>query len=206
MIFFYLCLSLFFISTPIGAHESSAELSTDRVFYRFYLLNRLKPSIELVLHVIEKEAEYSTGLVELICTLDVTETHQFSHPVVQNEIKQMCMNHDSQVLIKLIKTLKQYRYIRDDQYVKEVVMLLLVVHKNILTNIASRNYTHVNHAMSSYSLMQDMTLEELLETLDSASDALEQMYEYVSLPSILRPSYCIGLGLFVGAALWLAYR
>lgn len=207
MIFLYLCLSMFSIFSPtLCAHKQyneHKELSTDRVFYRFYLLNRLKPSIDLFIDLIEKETTHPTGLLELMCTLDGTATQQFSHPIVKNEVKHMCMNHDSQTLIRLIKTLKQYRYIHDDVYVKEVVMLLLVIYKNVIANITSKGYSTEG---SDYSHMQDMSLEELLETLDTASDSLEQTYENSSLSSFPKPSYYIGLGLIAGVALWLTYK
>lgn len=207
MIFFYLCLSMFSIlSSPLIAQEQSSkhkELSTDRVFYRFYLLNRLKPSLDLFIALIEKEEAHSTGLLEQICTLDVATIHQFSNPIVQNEVKHMCMKHDSQTLIKLVKTLKQYRYIHDDLYVKEVVMLLLVIYKNMLASVSSKRYAT---EVSGYSHMQDMSLEELLETLDTASDSLQTYENSSELPFFLKPSYCIGFGLIAGVALWLAYR
>lgn len=197
---------LYFSSVLIVSCGQEDLLSTDKVFERFYLLHRLAPSIDFFIQLIEEKTKTSPHFIESICTLDPAITEQFTHPLVQKSVKHMCMYHDSQTLIRLISTLKHYRHINDDLYVKEVVMLLLVTYNNMISQFCSKHACANNECSLSYD-MQDMTIEELLQTLDEASDSLTDTYASgTSLSTCFQPAHGVLLGVLAGISLYLFSR
>lgn len=197
---------LYFSSIPTASCGQEDLLSTDKVFERFYLLHRLEPSIDFFIQLIERKAKTSPDFIESICTFDPAVTEQFKHPLVQKNVKHMCMYHDSQTLIRLISTLKHYRHINDDLYVKEVVMLLLVTYNNMISQFCSKHACTSSECSLSYE-MQDMTVEELLQTLDEASDSLTGTYEQGTIFGFcIQPVHAIALGLLASISLYLLYQ
>lgn len=165
------------------AHENTAPalLSTDRVFYRFYLLQRLKPAVDLFLKIVNEKSLHDTGSLELICSFKDTQIELFVHPLVQKNVLYLCAHNDSKALIRLIETLNQYRYIHDDAYVKEVVMLLLIVYENIVFNLIPTKKIHlsktaIEQIASTHDQITTAPLNTLLHTLDTVCDELEQLY------------------------------
>lgn len=166
---------------------TSMSLSTERVFYRFYLLQRLKPAIDLFLSILNEKSLHDTGSLERICTFQQSQIELFTHPLIQKNVLHMCAHHDSKALIRLIETVSHYRYINDDEYVKEVVMLLLIVYENIIKSLAQPSkmeeldykkqsvYT-VGRPNTAQADMTTASLDTLLNTLDSVSEELEQYY------------------------------
>lgn len=221
----YLVLSCFSCSSsdsPSVAHNSveydytqAMPLSTERVFYRFYLLQRLKPATNLFLKIINEKSLHDTGSLERICALQESQMALFAHPLIQKNMWYMCAHKDTKPLIRLIETVSQYRHINDDQYVKEVVMLLLIVYENIIKTFADQSELklEINNARSApleqsavaTEMAANPSLETLLNTLDEVSQELEQLYQIKesTTPFLWKPFATIIT--LTGTAAWLWY-
>lgn len=207
-------LQLFFMSLVWGTaytqanlatSENRPELSTDRVFYRFYLLQRLQPVVDLFLHIINEKTLQESDSLRHICSFQEAQLNLFVHPLVKTAVLHICANHDSKALMQLITTLRNYRYIHDDAYVQEVVLVLLMLHENIITtasqaNLPSKKVSSANDAYSSLA-SSDVPLETLLEKLDTLSDELATLHLQQTSSSAWKFSIpCIGLA--AGALAW----
>lgn len=225
LLIFYLVLSCVCCSSsdrPSVAHNSAKSdythaipLSTERVFYRFYLLQRLKPATNLFLKIINEKSLHDTGSLERICALQESQMALFVHPLIQKNIWHMCSHKDTKALISLIATVSQYRQINDDQYVKEVVVLLLIVYENLIKTFADKSELKLenNNARSAplepsdvaTDMAETTSLETLLNTLDEVSEELEQLYQAkeTTTPFLWKPFATIIT--LTGTAVWLWY-
>ncbi len=200
-------LAYFIIFFNLSSH---AQLSIDRVFYRFYLLHRMQPSIDLFLRLVNQEGEIHKNryLSSLLCSFEDINSSSFIHPRIQESLQHMCKYHDSAPLIKLIETVGHYRYIEDDEYVREILMLLLVVYKNMLLTIAPQQNLSIpepiiTQIVTTCSTMSNLSVHVLLDTLDDTADTLEQAYTHTKRPDTrFVPWAMIILVAGIGVATW----
>lgn len=190
--------------------EQLKELSTDRVFYRFYLLQRLKPVVDLFLHIINEKTLQESDSLKYICSFQEAQLNLFVHPLVKKAVLHICAHHDSKALMQLITSLRNYRYIHDDAYVQEVVHVLVMLHENIIATIWQPTLSPQAAPASDEHLLPkggDATLETILEKLDTLSDKLEQLHHQqaaTSQSSWKLPLSCIGAA--ASAITWLWYH
>lgn len=207
---FFLCCNASILSTSIKSLEQKSDtVSTERIFYRFYLINRLQPSIELFSRIVLNESKTNSHLHELICAFDDLDSSLFTNSTIQKSIQYMCQFNDTEPLIHLIETLGHYRYIEDDIYVREVIILLLAVYKNIVVRVVYKNTPIpkdlINLIVTTYSSIKIVSLDNLLETLDAATDELEHLYntQQATYTTRLRANLTIGALITLGGLLWL---
>jgi len=165
-------------------HTEQRPLSTDRIFYRFYLLQRVKPAVALFLTIINEQMLHDMATLERICSFQADQLELFVHPRIQKEIFHICEHHDTKTLVRLIETVNQYRYIHDDEYVKEVVMLLLLVYENSIEFLKkqmtleqkNRLATQERFTLVAHLPMGTISVDTLLNMLDNACDQFTRLY------------------------------
>jgi len=155
------------------AHEIDAEpeIHMDQILHRFYLLQRLNPSRELLQtccsYPLPKEIfNFRRDGDDLI----LNDAFRFTSPAVKKCIEQMDDGKNMQPLCKLLDEFGSYVSVHNEAYSREVLLLICTVYRNILVQgmqQGTRPKSGVLHGvLHMYSGASSFSIEEILDLIN----------------------------------------
>lgn len=187
-----------------------AEVDTDRVANRFYIIKRLQKSMQLLAHLHEQKIDFTDGLSLRNDTFGlIQEIEQFHHDRVRESVMQMCQTKNLEPLLRLCDEVKQYRFAQDEDFLQEMLMNIFLVYKTILLKHGSHHADQeimyeMAHVLDIYEHLNSMPLDQTLEAIDIVTDKLMaiQAEELALRPHYMYPalagSFCalVGIGAY----------
>lgn len=107
--------------------ENKKEVNVQNIQKRFYLIQRLdKP-----LHILFSHVCNDPACIESLIISD--SRFYFKHPVIKNELHEMALLHSIEPMYRVWNDILSYKYIDDDLFMRETIVALIMMYKNLLS-------------------------------------------------------------------------
>ena len=140
-------------------------VDTEEITMRFYVIQRIKKALDIL--VTTDQAIYPFFILD--------NTVVFKHEQIIECIDLMESLTTTQPLIKLWEDYKQFKYIDDQLFTKELLMVIFLVYKNIIDThpmYYQKNKKKLD-IIALYETISSLPIEELLTAIDIIIDAVE---------------------------------
>ena len=113
----------------------------------------------------------------------VFESHiSFKHKAINHCIDQMASVNSLEPLLKLAQEFGRFKFIQDEQFNKEFLLLVFGAYKNLLTHNAEHKNIQLKKSTLAlitqlYQNLDSLPLEQILDTIDLLSEELPQILE-----------------------------
>ena len=170
------------IPTPPVKVQPQMEATTDHIAQRYFVLKRLRKAMDFLVsvHIQDKNPflKKATRAVSIDYTDDVRDDlKQFSHERIKECLRSLCHEKNLEPLLLVCAECKQYRYVTDDTFLQEMLMSMFLIYKSLLLKNLSEPteqmvLTEMNQVLEVYENLDRLSLDEILEAIDVATDTL----------------------------------
>lgn len=180
--------TLLAIDTAIDAHSNNfvsmraqpqelADVTTDLVAKRFYIIKRLQKSIDVLEYLHKQQFDFSDDVTMRSSIALIGEIEHFHHDRVRESVIQMCQTKNLEPLLRLCDEAKQYRFAQDESFLQEMLMNIFLVYKTLLLRHGAHHSDptiihEMNHVLEIYEHLSAMPLDQTLEAIDEVTDRL----------------------------------
>ncbi len=190
------------LSVRIPSH---VEVTTDQIAQRYFVLKRLRKAMDFLVdvHIQDRNPFFSDTIrtTSIDYTEDVRDDlNQFSHDRIKECLRSLYQEKNLEPLLLVCSECKQYRYATDDTFLQEMLMSVFLVYKSLLLKNISEStekmvLTEMNQVLEVYENLDRLSLDEILEAIDVATDTL------ITIQNIQKESYTKHFWWLPGAAL-----
>lgn len=155
---------------PKGLFKKDKRTSTNDIAYNFYIAKRLNKAFA-VLQYYDPEIDI---LTESSGKKSTDTLYSFSHDEIVSCMEDIQVTHNLQPMHELWKAYKRYRYTSDDLFLKEMLMNVFIVYKNLLlrsSDIESQTLEQeINNILYLYENLHAFSTDEILDAIDFATN------------------------------------
>lgn len=164
----------------LNPHKNSHEyaslesnlVTTDDIALNYYLIQRLDKSIKL-LSAIHNEFSSSSSLHQVMCNVGIN----FSHERINTCINQVALRKNLEPILHTWKEFSHFRHAGDAHFLKEMLMMLFAVYKDLLffklNEVNEEVITaEMNTILDLYEHIDELPLDEILQAIDITTDKL----------------------------------
>ncbi len=158
------------------------EVTIDHVAKRYFVIKRLHKAMQFLTLVHEYDKRpferriTRTGSVDYIEDIQ-DEIEQFSHVRIKECLTDLCQKKNLEPILQVYTECKRYRYVADDDFLKETFRSIFLVYKSmLLKNLAEQTeqvvLSEVQEILEVYENLDRFSLDDALEAIDIATDRL----------------------------------
>lgn len=161
-------------AAPDYALSDTHPVSTDDIALNYYLIQRLYKPIKLLSATHDELASSNTGWFDhTICNIGIN----FSHERMNYCFNQMTMSKNLEPFLHAWQEFSRYRHAGDAHFLKEMLMMLFAVYKDLLLMKLSDDSeefitTEMNTILDLYEHVNELPLDEILHAIDLTTDKL----------------------------------
>lgn len=163
------------------------DINVEHISHRIIRTRRLKKSIT-VLQALEtaQHAALSSAINVLSSLGTKNNASPFRHYIITNCIKKITENNTLQPLFLLNEKLKHFRAINDFDLVRELIVLLYIIFKNILAPSVESNQEGISldDVFATYNEIIALPVEQILDSMDAMVEKINALVERYELSQI----------------------
>ncbi len=170
------------IPTPPVKVKPQMEATTNHIAQRYFVLKRLHKAMDFLANVHIQDKSPFLKKITRTSRIDYTDDirddiKQFNHDRIKNCLRSLCHEKNLKPFLLVCTECKQYRYATDDTFLQEMLMSMFLIYKSLLFKNLSESteqmvLTEMNQVLEVYENLDRLSLDEILEAIDVATDTL----------------------------------
>lgn len=172
---------------PLKQHipeDHKDAVTIDHIAERYFVLKRLHKAIHFLKndHAQAWAPEKKIGEVSIDYTLDIRESiPNFKHDRIRKCLDAVCVQKTLDPFFSVYAECEKYRYITDNTFLREMLMSIFLIYKNMFMQSLSKKSEHtilyeVQKLLEIYEKFDRYSLEEILDAIDSLTHSLMDIH------------------------------